>query len=103
MDVAAAFSALKVAYLNKELFAEFEEYLKTAMSNGVRKEARYFSFLLRTKHGFQTPEYLKIYNYYEGQQNDFWYELHWGEVPQKAKDMNPELYKLQPGERRDLM
>lgn len=103
MDVATAFTALKVAYLNKELYAEFEAYLKTAMNNGVRKEARYFSFLLRTKYGFQTPEYIEIQNYYQEKQNNFWYELHWGEVPQKAKDTNPELYKLQPGERRDLV
>ncbi|MEI8223780.1 MAG: hypothetical protein WCG20_01510 [bacterium] len=103
MDVVAAFTALKAAYLNKELFPEFEEYLKTAQSNGVRKEARYFSFLLRTKYGFQTSEYTEIQKYYQEKQNNFWYELHWGEVPQKAKDANPELYKLQPGERRDLV
>jgi hypothetical protein len=103
MDVAAAFASLKLAYLNKELSTEFEEYLKTALNNGVRREARYFSFLLRTKYGFQTQEYTTINNYYQNQQNDFWYELHWGKVSQKKEVLHPDLYQIEPGERRDLV
>lgn len=103
MNVAIAFTELQQQYRNKDHFAEFEEYLTTVQNNGVRKEARYFSFLIRKKYGFQTSEADQILRHYQEKNNEFWYELHWGEVPQKAKDTNPELYKVQPGERRDLV